>query len=309
MSRAAGTLANQDGADVNNHTPAVPAPGPAARAAPGAVAKTTGPGTLITVAPTGAEARRPALPRSRSPWTNWSTAKECEAPARPSSTSTSATTTRGRPSTWAGSRHGHRPAREHRPHRAALHRRRGHRPVRLPARVLDAEPDACSLTCGTVNFGDDVFMNPWPFMAELYRLTQEREIVPEFELFDLGQVASLRRLLGHLRRAVRRARPLRPGHGGAGRHAGRRPLARRGGRRAPGGGDLVGHRDRPDVAAGDVRGPVGRGSSAGRHGRYADIRPTAAGDRQCPARRACGRPGAARAARADARRRPARCWV
>lgn len=61
--------------------------------------------------------------------------------------------------------------------------------------VLDAEPDSCSLTCGTVNFGDDVFLNPWPFMSELYALTQEREIVPEFELFDLGQIAALRRLL------------------------------------------------------------------------------------------------------------------
>ncbi|MFB4317430.1 3-keto-5-aminohexanoate cleavage protein [Actinomadura sp. 21ATH] len=62
-------------------------------------------------------------------------------------------------------------------------------------RVLDAAPDGCSLTCGTVNFGDDVFMNPWPFMVELYRRTQELEIVPEFELFDLGQVAALNRLL------------------------------------------------------------------------------------------------------------------
>lgn len=62
-------------------------------------------------------------------------------------------------------------------------------------RVLDAEPDMCSLTCGTVNFGADVFMNPWPFMVELYRRTQELEIVPEFELFDLGQVAALHRLL------------------------------------------------------------------------------------------------------------------
>jgi 3-keto-5-aminohexanoate cleavage enzyme len=62
-------------------------------------------------------------------------------------------------------------------------------------KVLDAAPDACSLTCGTVNFGDNVFMNPWPFMAELYQLTQAREVVPEFELFDLGQVASLHRLL------------------------------------------------------------------------------------------------------------------
>jgi uncharacterized protein (DUF849 family) len=62
-------------------------------------------------------------------------------------------------------------------------------------RVLDAEPDMCSLTCGTVNFGDDVFMNPWPFMVELYQRTREREVVPEFELFDLGHVAALHRLL------------------------------------------------------------------------------------------------------------------
>jgi 3-keto-5-aminohexanoate cleavage enzyme len=62
-------------------------------------------------------------------------------------------------------------------------------------RVLEAEPDACSLTCGTVNFGDEVFANPWPFMAELYRRTQQLEIVPEFELFDLGHVAALHRLL------------------------------------------------------------------------------------------------------------------
>jgi 3-keto-5-aminohexanoate cleavage enzyme len=62
-------------------------------------------------------------------------------------------------------------------------------------RVLDAEPDSCSLTCGTVNFGDDVFMNPWPFMAELYQRTQAQQVVPEFELFDLGHVASLHRLL------------------------------------------------------------------------------------------------------------------
>ncbi len=62
-------------------------------------------------------------------------------------------------------------------------------------RVLDAEPDSCSLTLGTTNFGDDVFSNPWPFVCELYQLSQERRIVPEFELFDLGQVHALRRLL------------------------------------------------------------------------------------------------------------------
>jgi uncharacterized protein (DUF849 family) len=61
--------------------------------------------------------------------------------------------------------------------------------------VLDARPDGCSLTCGTVNFGEDVFMNPWPFMCELYIRTQELGVVPEFELFDMGHIASLHRLL------------------------------------------------------------------------------------------------------------------
>jgi uncharacterized protein (DUF849 family) len=64
--------------------------------------------------------------------------------------------------------------------------------------VLDAAPDACSLTCGTVNFGDDVFANPWPFVRELYARTQQAGVVPEFELFDMGQVATLHRLLDEL---------------------------------------------------------------------------------------------------------------
>jgi 3-keto-5-aminohexanoate cleavage enzyme len=63
-------------------------------------------------------------------------------------------------------------------------------------RVLDARPDGCSLTCGTVNFGDEVFQNPWPFIRDLYQATQRQGVVPEFELFDLGQIATLHRLLG-----------------------------------------------------------------------------------------------------------------
>jgi uncharacterized protein (DUF849 family) len=61
--------------------------------------------------------------------------------------------------------------------------------------VLDAGPDACSLTCGTVNFGEDVFHNPLPFIRDLYTRTQELGVVPEFELFDFGHIATLRRLL------------------------------------------------------------------------------------------------------------------
>jgi 3-keto-5-aminohexanoate cleavage enzyme len=70
-----------------------------------------------------------------------------------------------------------------------------HDPLSDRLKVLDAEPDSCSLTMGTTNFGDDVFMNPWPFICELYQLSQEREVVPEFELFDLGHVVALHRLL------------------------------------------------------------------------------------------------------------------
>src|SRR5918995_4527363 len=56
-----------------------------------------------------------------------------------------------------------------------------HDPLEDRLRVLDPEPDSCSLTMGTTNFGDDVFSNPWPFVCELYQLSQERKVVPEFE--------------------------------------------------------------------------------------------------------------------------------
>jgi uncharacterized protein (DUF849 family) len=61
--------------------------------------------------------------------------------------------------------------------------------------VLEADPDAASLTCGTVNFGSDVFLNPWDLIERLFLAMRERAIVPEFEIFDLGQLATLRRLL------------------------------------------------------------------------------------------------------------------
>jgi 3-keto-5-aminohexanoate cleavage enzyme len=73
-----------------------------------------------------------------------------------------------------------------------------HDPLENRLKVLDAAPDSCSLTMGTTNFGDDVFMNPWPFIKELYQLSQERQVVPEFELFDLGHVHALSRLLREL---------------------------------------------------------------------------------------------------------------
>ncbi len=62
-------------------------------------------------------------------------------------------------------------------------------------RVLEAAPESCSLTLGTVNFGDGVFSNPWGLIVDLYREARARRVVPEFEIFELGHLATLRRLI------------------------------------------------------------------------------------------------------------------
>jgi 3-keto-5-aminohexanoate cleavage enzyme len=61
--------------------------------------------------------------------------------------------------------------------------------------VLDAAPDMASCTMGTVNFGEDVFLNRWEFIIDLHTRMQELGIVPEYEIFDLGHLWALQRLL------------------------------------------------------------------------------------------------------------------
>jgi 3-keto-5-aminohexanoate cleavage enzyme len=153
--------------------------------------------TLITVAPTGAEvsaAEWPQLPVTMSALVEQ--AKECEA-AGAAMIHVHIRDDEGRPTLDLG---------RLRETVAALRHETGlivqlstggsvHDPLETRLAVLDAAPDSCSLTCGTVNFGDDVFLNPWPFMVELYERARDREVVPEFELFDLGHVAALGRLL------------------------------------------------------------------------------------------------------------------
>jgi len=154
-------------------------------------------GTLITVAPTGAETSKrdfPQLPTTLSELVE--TAMACEAAG-------------------ASLIHIHVRDADHRPTldaallRETVQALRGqtslviqlstggsvHDSLESRLTVLDAEPDSCSLTCGTTNFGNDVFLNPFPFMAKLYVQAREREIVPEFELFELGHVAALQRLI------------------------------------------------------------------------------------------------------------------
>jgi 3-keto-5-aminohexanoate cleavage enzyme len=68
-------------------------------------------------------------------------------------------------------------------------------PVAARLAVLDAEPDTASLALGTVTVGRDVFSDPWDLIVELHTRMQQRAIVPAYEVFDLGQLATLTRLL------------------------------------------------------------------------------------------------------------------
>jgi uncharacterized protein (DUF849 family) len=158
--------------------------------------------TLITVAPTGAEADKslvPSLPVSQNELV--STAKECEA-AGAAVIHVHIRDEDARP-TLDGARLADTVAALREATDLIVQLSTGGAVTdSFEARlaVLDAAPDACSLTCGTVNFGDDVFANPWGFIKDLYQLTQERQVVPEFELFDLGHVATLHRLLAEFGR-------------------------------------------------------------------------------------------------------------
>jgi 3-keto-5-aminohexanoate cleavage enzyme len=61
--------------------------------------------------------------------------------------------------------------------------------------VLDCGPEMASCTMGTVNFGDGVFLNRWEFIVDLHGRMQDKGVVPEYEIFDLGHLAALERLL------------------------------------------------------------------------------------------------------------------
>src|SRR5262249_48257230 len=153
---------------MTNHTPSAGSASGAAGSASG-VAKATGPGTLITVAPTGAESQKsavPALPVTLDELVT--TAKECQAAgaavihvhirddqAQPTLDLARLTDTVAalrestnlivQLSTGGGVTDGFE--------------------AKLP--VLEPAPDSCPRPCGTVNFGDQGVSNPWPLIHGL----------------------------------------------------------------------------------------------------------------------------------------------
>jgi 3-keto-5-aminohexanoate cleavage enzyme len=55
---------------------------------------------------------------------------------------------------------------------------------------LELRPDMASLTTGTVNFGDEVFWNPIPLVTRFYERMRSLGILPEFEIFEAGMIAT-----------------------------------------------------------------------------------------------------------------------
>lgn len=62
------------------------------------------------------------------------------------------------------------------------------------AAPLALAPEMATLSCGSTNFGDEVFVNDMPLMRELARRMQAHGIIPELEIFDLGHLANARLL-------------------------------------------------------------------------------------------------------------------
>ncbi|MEU4806689.1 3-keto-5-aminohexanoate cleavage protein [Actinosynnema sp. NPDC023587] len=62
-------------------------------------------------------------------------------------------------------------------------------------RVLDALPDSATCPLGAADDGGDSLPDRWEFAVALHRAMRERGILPEYEVRDLGGLASLSRLL------------------------------------------------------------------------------------------------------------------
>jgi len=68
------------------------------------------------------------------------------------------------------------------------------------AAPLELRPDMATLTCGTVNFGDDIFENSFPIMRGILDAMKRFGVRPALEIFDRGHLANARLLekQGHL---------------------------------------------------------------------------------------------------------------
>jgi 3-keto-5-aminohexanoate cleavage enzyme len=59
---------------------------------------------------------------------------------------------------------------------------------------LALRPEMATLTCGTVNFGEDIFENSFPIMRGIAAQLDRYGVTPELEIFDLGHLSNAKRL-------------------------------------------------------------------------------------------------------------------
>jgi 3-keto-5-aminohexanoate cleavage enzyme len=59
---------------------------------------------------------------------------------------------------------------------------------------LVLRPEMATLTCGSVNFGDDVFENSFPIMRGIAAAMREHDVAVELEIFDLGHLSNAKLL-------------------------------------------------------------------------------------------------------------------
>ncbi len=67
--------------------------------------------------------------------------------------------------------------------------------VRARLAPLQAAPDLCSLDVGSLNFAEQVFLNPPEWSQAAARALQAAGVKPELEVFDLGHIAQARHLI------------------------------------------------------------------------------------------------------------------
>ncbi|TDX31644.1 uncharacterized protein (DUF849 family) [Modicisalibacter xianhensis] len=67
-------------------------------------------------------------------------------------------------------------------------------PAERHAPVGELLPELCTLDCGSLNFGDMVYVNPADWLRKHARLVQAAGVKPELECFDLGHVWFARQL-------------------------------------------------------------------------------------------------------------------
>lgn len=60
---------------------------------------------------------------------------------------------------------------------------------------LSLKPEMASFNLGTMNFGNDIFVNTRPGMRELAKAFRRFGVVPEFEIYDLSHTDELRSLI------------------------------------------------------------------------------------------------------------------